>query len=49
MLRSFELRLNPNREQVKALEQVLAVSCELYNAALKEREEAWKLQRKSIT
>jgi putative transposase len=49
MLRSFELRLNPNREQARALEQVLSVSCELYNAALQERKEAWKLQRKSIT
>jgi putative transposase len=31
------------------LERVLADNCETYNAALQERKEAWKLQRKSIT
>ena len=30
------------------MEYILADSCETYNAALQERKEAWKLQRKSI-
>ncbi len=49
MRRSYELRLNPNRAQVSTLEYILADSCETYNAALQERREAWKLQRKRIT
>ncbi len=49
MLRSFELRLNVNRSQATVLEFVLADSCETYNAALQERIDAWKLQRKSIS
>ncbi len=48
MLRCFELRLRVNRAQAAALEHVLADSCETYNAALQERKEAWKLQRKSV-
>lgn len=49
MFRSFQLRLNPNKAQRAALEHVLADSCETYNAALQERRDAWKLQRKSIS
>lgn len=48
MNRSFQLRLLPTAKQRSALEYILADSCETYNAALQERIEAWKLQRKSI-
>lgn len=49
MLRTFELRLNPNREQRAALTSVLSISCELFNAALQERRDAWKICRKPIS
>jgi putative transposase len=49
MLRTFQFRLHPNASQRAMLEHVLADNCETYNAALQERKEAWKLQRKSIT
>jgi putative transposase len=49
MLRTFQFRLRPNATQVAALTRILADNQETYNAALEERIEAWKLQRKSIT
>jgi putative transposase len=49
MLRSYQLRLRPNRVQVAAFEEILRDSCETYNAALQERKEAWKLERKNVT
>lgn len=49
MLRTFQFRLLPNAMQRVALEHILADLCETYNAALQERREAWKLQRKSVT
>jgi putative transposase len=49
MLRTFTLRLRPTKPQAAAFEYILADSCETYNAALQERKEAWKLQRKSVT
>ncbi len=48
MLRTFTFRLLPNATQRAALEFILADSCETYNAALSERREAWRLQRKSV-
>ncbi|MGB7923428.1 MAG: hypothetical protein WCF57_09305, partial [Pyrinomonadaceae bacterium] len=33
----------PSRRIVERFEQTLAVCCELYNAALQERRDAWKL------
>ena len=48
MIRSYQLRIRPNKEQVALLNYQLGVLCELYNAALQERKEAWKLQRKSL-
>ena len=47
-MRTFQYRLRPNAAQVAALESILADSCETYNAALAERREAWKLQRKNV-
>jgi transposase len=49
MLRTFQFRLFPNAAQRPALEHVLADYCETYNAALQERRDAWRLERKSIT
>src|ERR1700688_5052529 len=49
MLRTFRFRLFPNSMHRAALERILADNCETYNAALQERKEAWKLQRKSVT
>ena len=49
MLRTFQFRLQPNVAQTAELQRVLVDNCETYNAALQERREAWKLQRKSIT
>jgi putative transposase len=41
--------MKPNAAQRTALEFILRDSQETYNAALQERRDAWKLQRKSIT
>lgn len=49
MLRTFRFRLRPNAKQLAMLERILADNCETYNAALQERREAWKLQRKNIS
>jgi putative transposase len=49
MLRTFQFRLRPNATQRAALAYILADCAETYNAALSERREAWKLERKSIT
>src|ERR1035441_132365 len=49
MMRSFQYRLRLNTTQLAALEYILADSQETYNAALSERREAWKLDRKSVT
>lgn len=48
MFRTFQFRLNPNATQAASLDFILRDSCETYNAALQERKEAWKLERKSI-
>lgn len=49
MHRTYTLRLRLNQAQNAAFENILRDSCETYNAALSERKEAWKLQRKSIS
>ena len=49
LLRTFQFRLFPNAVQRTALEFILRDNCETYNAALQERRDAWKLERKSIT
>lgn len=49
MLRAFTFRITPNKRQLATLERILADNCETHNAALQERRDAWKLQRKSIT
>ncbi len=49
MLKSFKFRIFPSRSQTTKLENTLELCRQLYNAALQERREAWKLNRKSIT
>jgi len=49
MLKSYKFRLFPSRSQTTKLENTLEVCRELYNAALSERREAWRLSSKSIT
>ena len=45
---AYKYRLYPNRAQVHFLENQLHEACDLYNAALQERRDAWKICRKSI-
>jgi len=48
MRRTYKYRLYPNKEQVAALEHQLNEACSLYNAALQERRDAWKMQRVNL-
>ncbi len=45
---TFKFRLYPARSQVSSFEATLDICCELYNASLQERRDAYKLERKSI-
>ena len=49
MIRAFQFRLLPNAAQRAALERILDDNCETYNAALQERRDAWKLEKKVVT
>jgi putative transposase len=49
MNRSFRFRLYPTAEQVRVLAAQLDLHRELYNAALEERREAWRMRRQSVT
>jgi putative transposase len=49
MMRTFQFRLKPNTTQAAMLGRILTDNAETYNAALQERRDAWRLQRKSIT
>lgn len=48
MLRSYKYRLYPSRSQAVALNGMLGAFCELYNAGLQQRIEAYQRQRKSL-
>jgi putative transposase len=48
-IKAYKYRLYPNKETEQQLSWVLARCCELYNAALQERREAWKYAGKSIS
>jgi putative transposase len=39
----------PSKRVVACFEQTLSICCELYNAALQERRDAWKVARKSVS
>ncbi len=49
LIKTFRYRIYPSKSQEQILNQQLALCCELYNAALQERRDAWKLERKSIS
>lgn len=49
MIRTFRYRIYPTKKQEQTLNDHLAICCELYNAALQERRDAWRLERKSIS
>lgn len=40
--RTFRYKLHPTARQARSLTDLLAAQCEVYNAALEERREAWK-------
>lgn len=46
---TFKFRLYPTRTQADALTGQLAEACRLYNAALQERRDAWRISGKSIS
>src|SRR5262249_39723418 len=48
MLRSYKDRLYPSRSQAVALNGMLGAFCDLYNAGLQQRIEAYQRQRKSL-
>jgi len=47
--KTYKFRIYPTKSQVKTYEHWLDLCRELYNAAMQERREAWKLERKNIT
>lgn len=49
MHRTFRYPLHPTPAQEAILSQWLGVCCDLYNAALQERRDAWRLLGKSVT
>lgn len=48
MIRSYRYPLHPTRAQAATLTRWLGVCCDLYNAALQERRDAWRVARKRI-
>src|SRR5215831_5757385 len=46
---TYQYRLMPTRAQHRSLERTLEMQRLLYNAALSERQDAWRLKEKSIT
>lgn len=49
MIKTLKYRIYPTGRQEQALNAQLAACCELYNAALQERRDAWALERKSVS
>ena len=48
IIKTFKYRIYPGRAQTTRLQTTLALCCELYNAGLQERRDAYRLERKSI-
>jgi putative transposase len=46
--RSYKFLLRPTRNQVESLEACLEDTRQLYNAALEERREAWRMRKESV-
>lgn len=49
MIRTCKYRIYPTKQQAETLSAHVAICCELYNAGLQERREAWTRERKSIS
>ena len=49
IIKSYKFFLKPSKAQAAKLENTLNLCRELYNAALQERRDAWKLNRINIT
>ena len=49
MKKAFKYRIYPTKKQKTLLDQTLSICCELYNGALQERRDAYKLAGKSIS
>jgi len=47
--KTYKYRIYPTKAQVTRMNGTLALCCELYNAGLQERRDAYRLERKSIT
>jgi putative transposase len=47
--RAFTFRLDPTVKQSRALEQCMALQCELYNAALEERRMSYEWQKRRLS
>jgi putative transposase len=47
--RAFKFRVYPTRPQEHRAVRLLADHCDLYNAALEERREAWRMRRASVS
>jgi putative transposase len=47
--RTYRHRVYPTRHQQRALEAQLGFACDLYNAALVQRRDAWQSRRRSLT
>jgi putative transposase len=48
ILKTFKYRIHPSKAQNTCLNNTLAVCCELYNASLQERKDAYRLERESV-
>ncbi len=49
MICSYKYRIYPSKSQARLLERVVEIHRQLYNAALQERRDAWRMCKKSIS
>jgi putative transposase len=49
MIKTYKYRIYPSKAQVKIMEHMLDLCCELYNAGLQERRDAWMVCRKNVS
>jgi putative transposase len=47
-MKAYKYRIYPSKAQTKIMEHTLDLCCELYNAGLQERRDAWKICKKSV-
>jgi putative transposase len=47
--KTYKYRLYPTKKQAALLDDQLAEACRLYNAALQERRDAWKMRKTALT